>query len=40
MDFRSINIGYSQSLKQKVTDRMVNEFARITGDYNKVHYEH
>ena len=39
MDFDSLKIGYSKSLKQKVTDKMVTEFAKITGDYNKVHLD-
>ena len=39
MDFDSIKIGYSISSKQKVTDNMVAEFARITGDYNKIHLD-
>ena len=39
MDFDSLKIGYSKSLKQKVTDKMVTEFARITGDSNKVHLD-
>ena len=39
MDFDSIKTGYSISSKQKVTDNMVAEFARITGDYNKIHLD-
>ena len=39
MDFDSLKIGYSKSLEQKVTDKMVTEFARITGDSNKVHLD-
>jgi len=39
MDFDSIKIGFSKSLKQKVTEKMIKEFARITGDYNKIHLD-
>ena len=39
MNYDSIKIGYEIGIKEIVTDEMVREFARITGDYNKVHLD-
>ncbi len=39
MKFNDINVGHCYESKKIITDEMVREFARITGDNNPVHLD-
>ncbi len=39
MNFEEISIGDTREFEAKVTDEMVREFARITGDNNPLHLD-
>jgi acyl dehydratase len=33
------SVGYKATIKQKVTDKMVRQFAEMSGDYNPIHLD-
>ena len=39
MKYDSLKIGYEISISQVVTDKMVHDFAEVTGDFNKIHLD-